>query len=156
VLFPGLRLGYCVVPESELARVSAACHLLYRDLSLVPQKIVADFMTRGHFARHVKRMRALYAERREALADALAQVFQDGLQLQASTGGMHLTMNLEAGAPDIALVTRAKVFGVRPGALSTWYIDKRSAARGLLLSFTNVPCERSIEVVERLKQAIDR
>ena len=63
VLFPGLRLGYLAVPESAVDRVNRICQLLYRDRPIFEQAVVADFITEGHFARHIKRMRELYADR---------------------------------------------------------------------------------------------
>src|SRR5262249_8590869 len=66
VLSPGLRLGYLVVPPSELDRFSRVAKLLAPSSSLLDQMVVADFMIEGHFPRHLKRMRRLYPRRRDA------------------------------------------------------------------------------------------
>jgi GntR family transcriptional regulator/MocR family aminotransferase len=96
VLFPGLRLGYLVVPESQIDRVNRIYQTFYRDLPTLNQSIVADFMTEGHFARHIKRMRKLYADRRAALASALVEVFGKKIDLQLQAGGMHLLARFPA------------------------------------------------------------
>ena len=63
LLFPSLRLGYAVLPEDLVAPFVAARHLADRQSSALIQAIMTDFMLDGHFARHLKRMRARYAER---------------------------------------------------------------------------------------------
>lgn len=61
VLFPGLRLGYVVTPPPLTDAFTQALHLAHRYLSVFDQAVLADFMTEGHFARHLRRMRTLYA-----------------------------------------------------------------------------------------------
>jgi GntR family transcriptional regulator / MocR family aminotransferase len=70
VLFPGLRLGYLVLPEELVETFSGAILNRSAGASTFEQRVVATFMCEGYFARHLKRMRSLYAARRQALADA--------------------------------------------------------------------------------------
>jgi GntR family transcriptional regulator / MocR family aminotransferase len=157
VLFPGLRLGYLVVPEAQIDRIRRASGLLYRGCSVLEQAAVTDFMVDGHFARHIKRTRAAYAERRAALAAALGQVFGDQLTIQLQAGGMHLLARLADPRSDRELSELAKARGLAPGALSIWCIDRqlRRNTRGLLLSFTNTPTETAIQSVLHLAQAFE-
>ena len=90
VLFPGLRLGYLVVPDPLTKDIARASRLLQVGQSVLEQRVVASFMAEGHFARHLRRMRSLYAARRDALAEALGAVFGDRIKLQLQAGGMHL------------------------------------------------------------------
>ena len=69
VLFPGLRLGYLVVPDPLTKDIARASRLLQVGQSVLEQRVVASFMAEGHFARHLRRMRSLYAARRDALAE---------------------------------------------------------------------------------------
>lgn len=154
VLFPGLRLGYVVVPESQIDRLGRIYQLLYRDRPIFNQAITADFMTEGHFARHIRRMRALYSERRAALAAALAEVFDGQMSVQLQAGGMHLLARVAGCKNDRDLVARANARGLAPAALSPWVIE-REDRQGLLLSFTNIPQEAAVEMAQRLKQAFD-
>src|SRR5258708_5779780 len=73
LLFPSLRLGYAVLPEDLVAPFAAARHLADRQSSALTQAIMTEFMQGGHFARHLKRMRACYAERQGFLIDLLAR-----------------------------------------------------------------------------------
>lgn len=154
VLFPGLRLGYVVVPGAAVERVNRTCQLLYRDRAIFDQAVVADFISEGHFARHIKRMRELYAERRAALGDALAKVFGDQVSVKLQPGGMHLLARFPSHQNDTQLVERAIAHGLVPAALSAFMIE-HDCGPGLLLSFTNIPCERAFEMAIHLKKAIN-
>ena len=154
VLFPGLRLGYMVVPESQLDRLKRICQLLYCDRPVLNQAIVTDFMMEGHFARHIKRMRKLYADRRAAAAAALIDVFGGNIDLRLQAGGMHLLARFPACKSDVDWVARAASHGLAPEALSEWRVQE-DCGQGLLLSFTNIAPENARESALRLKHAID-
>jgi GntR family transcriptional regulator / MocR family aminotransferase len=70
VMFPALRLGYLVVPADLVDRFAAAASVSTHHPPLQEQAILCDFMTEGHFARHIRRMRELYAERLNVLLEA--------------------------------------------------------------------------------------
>ena len=101
-LFPGLRLGYLVVPATLVGAVTAAVRVANHGEAELAQSVVADFMAGGHFARHLKRMRGLYASRRTALADALAGAFGPRLHLALRPGGLHLLARFPDGGDDRA------------------------------------------------------
>jgi GntR family transcriptional regulator/MocR family aminotransferase len=155
VLLPGLRLGYLVVPEAEVDRVKRVRQLLYGGQPALMQTVVADFMSEGHFGRHIKRMRALYEERRASLANALTKVFADRLTLQLQAGGMHLIGRGPTLKGDRDLVARAKAHGLAPSALSFWYANPGRSEHGLLLSFTNITSANALEAATRLRRALD-
>ncbi|WP_241239364.1 PLP-dependent aminotransferase family protein [Xanthomonas sp. BRIP62409] len=75
VLFPGLRLAYLVVPKAQIERFTGAAGQLGGVGSFVSQATVAEFMEQGHFSRHLRKMRALYSQRRSYLVDALTDIF---------------------------------------------------------------------------------
>src|SRR5262249_5692489 len=141
VLSPGLRLGYLVVPLSEVDRFHRAAELFAPSSSLLDQMVVADFMIEGPFARHLKRMRRLYALRRDALAAALRTVFRDRLVVDVPPGGMHVIGRLSGRRNDVALAERVQAAGLI--LLSSCLIGRPSEL-ALLLSFTNIPVEHAI------------
>jgi GntR family transcriptional regulator / MocR family aminotransferase len=153
VLSPGLRLGYLVVPLAELDRFYRGAELFAPSSSLLDQMVVADFMIEGHFARHLKRMRRLYAERRKALVSALHTVFGDKIALDVPPGGMHVIGRIAGRRNDVALAARARRAGVAPVALSSCVIG-RSAESGLLMSFTNIPVETAAREAQRLHHSL--
>ncbi|HLI12158.1 MAG TPA: PLP-dependent aminotransferase family protein [Alphaproteobacteria bacterium] len=154
VLLPGLRLGYLVVPEGETRRFARAADLLAPIPSLLDQMTVADFIAQGHFARHIKRMRRLYGERRAALVEALAGQLGDRLTIADATGGMQLLARLAPGEDDLALAARAHARGLAPTALSATAVEAKCGP-GLLLGFTNIPAASATRAARRLREALE-
>lgn len=136
VLFPGLRLAYLVVPPSQVAAFHDTANHLPGAGSILPQATVADFMEQGHFVRHLRRMRALYAERRGYLVDALANEAGDWLQVQPQAGGIHVLAHLPLGDDDVPLAAAALAQGLAAEALSHWRLQASPEA-GLLMGFAN-------------------
>ena len=138
VLYPALRLAYLVVPPSEVDRFERACRLGGAGCPVFHQAVIADFIEQGYFVRHLKKMRALYAERRQLLVDAMHDVFGDGAKAISPPAGLHLVMQFQGyRAPSIkvAALAQADGFGLQP--LSLWHMEPPSID-GLLLGFTNL------------------
>lgn len=155
VLFPALRLGYLVPPAALHAPLVTASRVLLGGLPALEQRIVAGFMHEGHFARHIRRMRSLYASRRAALARALAAAFGDRLTLTLQAGGMHLLARLADAPPDREMVARAQAAGLAPSPVSAMSLRER-AGDGLLLGFTNVAEAAAPALAARLAAAVGR
>jgi GntR family transcriptional regulator / MocR family aminotransferase len=153
VLFPALRLGYLIVPPALAdafvhARAAADTHA-----PALEQAVLAEFMREGHFARHIRRMRALYAERQAILIDAAARDLVGLLDIQPDATGMHLMGWLPAGIDDQTVAARAGACGVRVLPLSWLRIEP--AERGALLLGYAAANEREIRAgVKRLAMAL--
>jgi GntR family transcriptional regulator/MocR family aminotransferase len=138
VLFPGLRLAYVVVPPSHVQAFELACRrTVHGGCPELMQAVAAQFIAQGHFARHIKRMRALYARRRAMLADAFAPYAQDGLTVHLEGGGMHLLVDVREDLDDVGMARRAQEAGFAVHALTAWR-NGVPGRRGLLMGFTNV------------------
>lgn len=135
ILFPPLRLGYIVVPP-ELVDVFGAAQVVESGAPpAVDQAILADFLYEGHFARHVRTMRALYAQRQEVLLDA-ARTHLDGLlPLHPSPAGIHLVGRLAPDTDDRAMSVAARRRGVQVSPLSAFFLGSSPPKRGLLLGY---------------------
>jgi GntR family transcriptional regulator / MocR family aminotransferase len=155
VLFPGLRLGYLVLPESLVGTITRAIALRHAGHSILDQSVVARLIVEGHFARHLKRMRGLYAGRRRALADALSAVFGDRLAVDIKPGGMHLVAWLRGRACDVDVAKRAQAGGLAVEALSSRVLT-HARAQGLLLGFANVPEAHALDRCRQLERAIGK
>jgi GntR family transcriptional regulator/MocR family aminotransferase len=110
VLFPALRLGYLVVPPALVDAFAAARALVDRHPPALEQAALADFIAEGHFARHIRRMRVLYAARQAALVEAARRDLTGLLAVAPHDSGMHLVGRLPAGA-DGAVAARLAVGG---------------------------------------------
>jgi GntR family transcriptional regulator/MocR family aminotransferase len=153
VLFPGLRLAYLVVPAEQTQAFARQADRLHNHCPHLLQATVTAFLNEGHFARHLKKMRSLYARRRQWLVDALHQQFGDRLQINPQAGGMHLVAGLGEG-DDIELAQRARTVGIAVEPLSQWYLEAKPR-HGLVLGFTNIAsAEQASTVALRLAQII--
>ncbi|WP_447756696.1 MocR-like pyridoxine biosynthesis transcription factor PdxR [Sphingopyxis fribergensis] len=137
VLFPGLRLAYLVVPEAEVERFDAIMHAFAGGSPELVQAIVAAFIKEGHFARHIQRMRKLYAERRRFAVASLEAILADHLRVDAQPGGMHLVLRLRERRSDRALAARMLENGLYAEALSDWTVSGGHDP-ALLVNFTNI------------------
>lgn len=119
VMFPALRLGFIVVPKdliSSFLNVRNANDTF--STSVLYQMAMTDFIREGHFARHLRRMRGVYMERRRALMAAIAAEAGDLLEVVGEDAGMHLVALLPPGIDDVEVVNEASRSGVRINALS--------------------------------------
>jgi GntR family transcriptional regulator/MocR family aminotransferase len=153
VLFPALRLGYVVIPKDLVPAFVAVREAMDVFPPRLPQAMLADFVTEGHFARHIRRVRALYRERRAALAEALARELGSRVDVIGDAAGMHLVAAFKRGATDREVALRAAERGLWTMPLSSCYLRKPSR-QGLVLGFggTSVPEIRA--AVERLRRVI--
>jgi GntR family transcriptional regulator/MocR family aminotransferase len=137
-LFPGLRVGYVVVPRGLAPAFERASAELYREGQLQQQAALADFIAEGHLGAHIRRMRKLYAARRQCLLEAIRGRFGDELAVSGDNAGLHLVLHLEKGTDDVALTEAALAAGIAVRPLSRYYAEPRRAPRGLLLGYACV------------------
>jgi GntR family transcriptional regulator/MocR family aminotransferase len=154
-LFPGLRIGYLVVPEALAESFATASAELYREGQLLQQAMLADFIAEGHFTSHIRKMRTLYGQRRQAVLDAASQRYGDALPAVGGDAGLHLVMQLPEGSDDrlVAAAALERNIIVRP--LSGYYAQPALASAGLLIGYACVPDEEIGSAFDTLGDAID-
>jgi GntR family transcriptional regulator/MocR family aminotransferase len=139
-----LRLAYAVVPERAVERVGRVAHSMNAGSPTLLQAAMSDFIEQGHFARHLKRMRALYSERRLLIVHALEQAFGERLIVDLPPGGIQFAVQFAEGpdgpVDDIAVAARAREAGLAVLPLSIWYANSRvgRTPRGLVMGFANI------------------
>lgn len=141
VLFPALRLGYVVAPPALAAALARARAVVDRGGPVVAQATLADFIAGGHFARHIRRTRDAYGERRAVLIDALRARLEGRLRQGPSDAGLDLCVHFSRDAQDdeAAVVRRAQAQGIEVRPLG-YYANPDAGpacavAPGLLLGF---------------------
>jgi GntR family transcriptional regulator/MocR family aminotransferase len=117
------------------------------------QAVLTDFMNEGHFARHIRRMRQLYAQRRVALVDELQREFGSELDVLGSEAGMHLAVVLPKGFRDQEVAERAAREKLWLAPLSPSYLG-RTARQGFILGFGNTMAEEMPKAVRQLKSVL--
>jgi GntR family transcriptional regulator / MocR family aminotransferase len=133
---PALRLGFLVMPPELARRFGELAACLAPAPAAPVQCAVAAFLREGHYLRHLRRMKRLYAARRQALLRCLAEVASDSMKVEA-TAGLVVVVLLPEFASDVDVALRALPFGLAPSPLSPWYMQSPSQ-RGLLLGVTNL------------------
>jgi GntR family transcriptional regulator / MocR family aminotransferase len=157
VMFPALRLGYLVVPEGVRERLTRVATLLTPASGFAAQAATADFLGEGHLARHLRRMRRLYAERREVLLSALAERASAELVVTPRGGGLLVLARFAPGRErsDQDVVRRANALRLSPTPLSVCFSRvPRRGGSGLLLGFAGLHPSRARAEVDRLVSAI--
>ena len=152
-LYPGLRLGYLVLPRAIADDFIHGAARATRAGQGIEQRALADFIARGHYTTHVRRMRARYNARQAALRAALQQAFGPALVLSGGEAGLHLVMWLPDALPDVAVAQRAARLGLGVRALSA-YARPPVRCNGLVLGYGNLD-EGAVEgAVARLRRAV--
>ena len=148
---PGLRLGFLVVPIGLAGRFGDICACLAPAPALAPQGAVAEFLREGHYIRHLRHMKRLYASRRQAVIDGLAQIGTESMKVEA-TAGLAVIVSTNASLSDVEIVGRARSFGLAPSPLSKWCV-RSPPWQGLLLGVTNLELRRVAEYCRLLAEA---
>jgi GntR family transcriptional regulator/MocR family aminotransferase len=155
VLFPSLRLGYIVMPSDVVDRFVA----IRRAMDLGPpgfhQEVLADFITEGHFARHIRRMRVLYRDRRSALVDSIIKELGSMVEIVGDEAGMHLAVMLRNRSRDVEIAERAARQNLWIWPLSPSYIGK-SPRQGFILGFGSTPTTQIPHAVRKLRKLLDQ
>jgi GntR family transcriptional regulator/MocR family aminotransferase len=133
---PSLRLGFMVVPPELTHRFGELAACLAPAPAAAVQRAVAEFLREGHYLRHLRRMKRLYAARRETLLRCLGEMASDSIKVQA-TAGLAVVILLPELASDVDIASRVLEFGLAPAPLSPWYMGSPKQ-QGLLLCVTNL------------------
>jgi GntR family transcriptional regulator/MocR family aminotransferase len=133
---PALRMGFLVLPQELASRFGDIAACLAPAPATPIQRAVAEFLRHGHYLRHLRHMKRLYAARREALVRCLAEVASEAITVEA-TAGLAVVTLLPAGSSDLEITSRALALGLSPSPLSPWYMQS-PARQGLLLGVTNL------------------
>lgn len=154
VLFPSIRIGYIVVPNELLKTFVHIRESLDIFSPTLYQLALADFIEQGHFARHLRRMRSIYVERRNALIASLQKHFGNSLTAYNADGGLHLCAFLPEKMNDQEIAQNAAKRGISIMPLSSCYAGKKSKS-GLVLGFACANKPQIETATKILSQIID-
>ena len=155
VLFPALRLGYLVVPSDLVERVTAVQSIRTRHAPNLMQAVLCDFIADGHFARHVRRMRGVYAERLAVLLEAARERLDGLLAITGVEAGLQTAAWLTAGHDAIQVEALAAQRDIDVTALGR-YADGRLRPQGLHLGFAAVDVTEIRRGVRELASVLDQ
>jgi GntR family transcriptional regulator/MocR family aminotransferase len=154
-IFPALRLGYVIAPPGMVDALQAARAAADRHSPALEQAVLADFIAEGHYTRHVRRMRAAYQERRDALQAAVAKRLGGCLTLGPADAGMHTVGWLTPGTDDWRISAALLAVDVDAAPLSRYWIGPASGS-GLMLGYAAYTPEEIEAAVDRMARVLDR
>jgi GntR family transcriptional regulator/MocR family aminotransferase len=154
VLFPSLRLGYLVVPEGLADLFGAVKSVFSRHAPLLEQAVLCDFMTAGHFGRHIRRMREVYAERLGVLLEGTRRRLEGVLDITAVEAGLQTAALLAPGLDAEAVARAAAQREVVVVPLSR-YARSRLERDGLQLGFAAIDPPEIRRGVDELASVLD-
>ena len=154
LLLPAIRIAYVVVPPRALEAVLRTQADSDRHASLLDQAVLADAMANGHVARHMRRMRASYAERRAALLHALETEARDLVTVLAPAAGLHVVAWLAKGIDEAQAVAAARAARLDVRGLRDFSRRRRPPA--LVLGYGAASVAQLPEATRRLAAVLRR
>ena len=151
VLFPSLRIGYIVIPADLVDRFNSVRLIMDVGPPDFFQHVIADFMSEGHFARHLRRMRVLYREQRSALVDSISDELGSMVEVLGDEAGMHLPVAMTRRASDLAIAERAARHNLWLWPLSPYYAGEPSRC-GFVMGFGGTRVEEIRPAVQLLRK----
>jgi GntR family transcriptional regulator/MocR family aminotransferase len=149
MLFPSLRMGFLVLPEMLVEPMRKARSLLDRHGPTLNQVVLCDFIAEGHFHRHLRRMRQVYAQHQEVLLASAAEHWTGLLNVEATETGLQTIGWLEGGRNDLDVARLAAAAGIDVTPLSN-YAFKWPRKDGLQIGFGAVPPQQIRLAARRL------
>jgi GntR family transcriptional regulator/MocR family aminotransferase len=151
VLFPALRIGYLILPPHLVEAFRTVRNLIDTHPPMLEQAVLTDFIADGYFARHLRKMRSLYAERRAALLEAARAI---NLEIHPPEAGMHCIGWLPEGMDALALIREAADQEVDLAPVSQFSMEPL-ARDGILLGYSEYSVEQIQDGMRRLGMAMD-
>lgn len=152
VLFPALRLGYLVVPPALVEPLAQLRTLAMRHSEVGTQAVLAEFIARGHFQRHIRRMRQAARSRRDALLRNWPAK-EAGVMLPPIHAGLHVCVPLPSLARERELLDKAAAIGIELSALSDYCLPPGPVRAGLVLGFAGIDELQIGHALENLRRA---
>lgn len=149
VLFPALRMGYVVVPERLAPLVVRAKWLGDRQSPLLEQCTLTHFINEGHLDSHIRRMRILYAQRRQILVESIKHELGDRATLMGDNAGMNMMVQFHTHLSDEEIISRAIQNGVKLNSIRACCI-KADGEGKFVLGYANLTPEKIQDGVSRL------
>jgi len=154
-MFPALRIGFMIVPQGFVAAINDLVSQSVSRGRTADQLALADFLSSGQFARHLRRMRRLYRQRRDGMNAALERHTRAFGKVYGTSSGMHLVLALDESISDMKVSANALEQGIVAHALSAHVIGEVKAIRnGLVLGYAQVPIQQIDEAVRKLSKII--
>jgi GntR family transcriptional regulator / MocR family aminotransferase len=153
VLFPSLRIGYLVLPQSLVSLFARAKWLSDRQTPLLEQQVLADFIESGYLERHLRKMRSHYDRCRGVLVQALKQHFGEKATILGENAGIHLMVRFQVNLSDAEIIQRAAKVGVGMISAQPFYLDIQREGE-FIFGYGELKEQQISEGISRLAQVL--
>jgi GntR family transcriptional regulator / MocR family aminotransferase len=153
VLFPSLRIGYLVLPQPLVPLIAQAKWLSDRQLPMLEQKVLTDFIESGHLESHIRKMRSHYDRRRQVLVQALQQNFGDQVTILGEKAGIHIMVRFSLNLSGAEIMARSLQAGVGMVPASPCYLVD-SGEHEFILGYGELEEAAIVEGIQRLAIAL--
>lgn len=153
VLFPSLRIGYLVLPPNLVSLFARAKWLSDRQLPLLEQQVLTDFIAEGHLERHIRQMRSHYDHCRRVLVQALSFHFGDQVTVLGEQAGIHLMVRLHTHLSDEEIIHRAAQVGVGMISAQPCYLEAHRPGE-FIFGYSELDEQQLQEGIRRLAQVL--
>lgn len=153
VVYPGIRLGYMVVPPKLVESFKCGLYELQQPGQVSIQAALADFIEEGHFASQIRRLKQIYSERRSLLQAALASISSAGAKLSSYDSGLHLVVEFDDHIDDVRIAHMAAEKGLNVYPLSSYCLHDR-IEKGLIIGYAYAATDKIVPSGNQLAQVI--
>ena len=155
-LAPSMRISYMVLPKQLCGRFTARLGFYSCTVPVFEQLTLAKFMEKGHFDRHINRMKKIYRQRRDILCKKISESrLGDFVKISGCDAGMHLLLTVENGMKQNELLASAAIEGVKVYGLSEYYSFPVSnmPENIIVAGFSGLNSEQLVRGAEALERA---
>ena len=152
-LAPSIRISYMILPEQLMAQFRLRLGFYSCTVPSFEQYTLARFLSRGHFEKHINRMRKFYKQRRNRVVSLLENcAFSDLLSILELDAGLHFLLQVKTQLTDRQLTDGLAEAGIKIRALSEYYHDSRADRHCLVVNYSGIKEENLTEALETLKE----
>ena len=152
-LAPSIRISYMVLPEGLMAEFRRRLGFYSCTVPSFEQYTLARFLSRGHFEKHINRMRKFYKQRRNTVISLLKTcAFADSLTILEQDAGLHFLLKVKTALTDRQLTDALAEAGIRIRALSEYYHDSREDLGCLVVNYSGIREEDLIRALAILEE----
>lgn len=151
---PSIRVAYMVLPKKLLEKYQRQLYYYSCTVSRVDQSIITDFLEKGHFERHLNRMRKVYRTKHDVLLQAL-KVFGKQIRISGEHAGLHLVLEFLIDIPEKDVIMLAQKVGIHLYGLSEYFVlPFESSYTTLVLGYANLSEEAIRESIQLLYETM--
>ena len=149
---PAIRVSYLVLPLSLLVRYRSQTSFYASTVSRIDQNILYQFLSGGHFERHLNRMRAIYKTKHDLLLEQV-EPLRKQFEIRGEHAGLHILLTSRNGVPEEALIRKAAEAGVRVYGLNSYFIHPEHNHRPstVVLGYASLSEEQIVDGIHLLK-----